>query len=320
MTLRFSNVAFFLLVCLFLYAKYMILISDSYWKIVDNEWYYLYYQRLRVAAWSEIISVQFDSIGAIEPLSAVFYKTLSYFVNPREIPFFSSLIYTLLFISIPRRNTMQFFVYFPFIYLGFYEFILFDITQRLKVAAILCLFCLLFLRKRIHRWIWLPLTAHLSVIFVMIPVTFFANKSIRFSYVIMGLVLILATYNDPLVGRFLENKLNFFSSMKPYLTYTYFLLPLSIGLYLSFGTSSCLRGIALIIFITLIFVILGRSRLLMLFYFLFIYVYFFTCYQFPKFKGFKYDTGDILFCSFLFVNFAKSWLVVQFYLNGTFVV
>ena len=159
-----------------LITKYYLLDFDDYKTLVDNEHYFSLFENYQASDVELILFDQFALIGAIEPLSAFVFYLCANSIIITKIPLFLTCLIYIFFIINTKRITFVFLLYLLFSFIGFYEFILFDVTHRLKVAYLVLLMCITF-TKSITVLIIPVILSHASTILIFAPIFYKIKKS-----------------------------------------------------------------------------------------------------------------------------------------------
>ena len=318
MRLRKSYIYLSLFSIFLLYTKYFLVIPGTYWETVDNSWYLLFFDRLRNVNLNDVIRTQFSAIGAIEPISAFYYFLMSKILLSKFIPAATSFLYMTLFIACLPKITIYTYLLVSLYSFGFYEFILFDVAHRLKIAGIVFLIIIFLNKNKVFSFLWLPALAHLSTTLIIFPMYIYSKLSARIGFAVFFVLLIYGLLQVPITAKFLSNKFGFFDFSGLNIIIASLLSTMILFSTFFFERLKRLRLIIFIFFVVLILLLIGRSRYFMLLYFMFQYLYIFFNINWYKFRGTKLNLGDLIFVVGSGVSIYKSEMVFKFFLTGYF--
>ena len=296
--------------------KYLYIDFQDYRILVDNEQYFNLFNHYKNSDLRQLLFDQFSFIGAVEPITAFIF-----FINARYIPlnfiplFLTCIIYVLLIINTKKINYI-FLFYILFSFVGFYEFILFDVTHRLKIAFLVLLICITF-TKSITNYILPVILCHASTILIFVPLFYKIKKKFTF-IIIPSLILLLLIFELDLFYQFIYNKVNYFKLDFKILISSLLFLPFLFIVLIKYNKSVYLRALITIFLILFILYLIGRSRYFMLLYFTFIISYFVYGIKWPKLKPYNLRISDLVFFSFIMISLIKSYDVLLFYFSGKF--
>jgi len=283
-------------------------IHNSYLNLTDledNKFYKDYLENISDS--TNFIATSYNSIGAIEPIQTLFFYLSAVSFNTFESQI---LLLNMLVISSVSFLILKFkgdlyikILLLISVHIGYYFFIAFEVTHRLKIAIFLTsLFVISDTKKMKYLFGVAAIASHLSIAFVVFPLYMLgAIDSVRYNFprsgsinnklmMIVGLFFIfyfIGNFNvTDMYLRVFESKINYFSI---------FLTPSAIMLIiltLLIHNRLISNFVFIVLFFTATMLMLGSSRIYMLFYF-FIFFAYLSSLNFLKLKT-SFGKVDVL--------------------------
>lgn len=273
-----------------------------------------------------LILSSIKNIFSAEPFLALIYYFSGLIFDEHNTFYITSFIFfiTTLFFIFKLKLSFVFFVFsFP-LFFGFYEFVIFSMTHRLKFAIIFFSISMYYLMIKKNNKFWfcfflISVFTHFSIL-IYIPLVLLHFKLVNKEVVnniliLLFLIVISLLLFDYILG---VTQFYYFQKIFHYIDFEfnvvmYFFVILIIFSY--FFTNFIrfnflfLLSINILFFIFVTFV-LGTGRTLMLFYF---YLYFYNLFSCMSISnktnthGFIYNVNNLLFIPFYFYNLFKGF-------------